>query len=79
MLSESINCLTIKAGFAAMESSRAFWWVKVKGSGSSIMIYEEELAKTKNAYNILEMAKCTSMRSSGGACIFQALRRSSAA
>lgn len=57
MLSESINCLTIKAGFAAMESSRAFWWVKVKGSGSSIMIYEEELAKTKNAYNILEMAK----------------------
>ena len=40
-----------------MESSRAFWWVKVKGSGSSIMIYEEELAKTKNAYNILEMAK----------------------
>ncbi|CAK9111522.1 Uncharacterized protein SCF082_LOCUS51760, partial [Durusdinium trenchii] len=40
-----------------MESSRAFWWVKVKGSGSSIMIYEEELAKTKNAYNILEIAK----------------------
>ena len=57
MLSESINCLTIKAGFAAMESSRAFWWVKVKGSGRSFMIYETELAKTKNAYNILEMAK----------------------